>query len=135
VFLMLSLRPTKKEKTMNRKITAIRALEILDSRGNPTIRVFVSLDNGIEASASVPSGASTGENEAVGLRDGDKKRYEGKGVLDAEPRRVAENGSNRDSSEAARSAVVRYMPGCSSMTSSRVWPARWTNSCTVSPTR
>ncbi len=66
---------------MNRKITAIRALEILDSRGNPTIRVFVSLDNGIEASASLPSGASTGEHEAVELRDGDKRRYGGKGVL------------------------------------------------------
>jgi enolase len=72
-----------KEQHMNRKITAIRALEILDSRGNPTIRVFVSLDNGIEASASVPSGASTGENEAVELRDGDKRRYGGKGVLTA----------------------------------------------------
>jgi enolase len=66
---------------MNRKIAAIRALEILDSRGNPTIRVFVSLDNGIKASASVPSGASTGEHEAVELRDGDKRRYGGKGVL------------------------------------------------------
>lgn len=68
---------------MNRKITAVRALEILDSRGNPTIRVLVSLDNGIEASASVPSGASTGEHEAVELRDGDKQRYGGKGVLTA----------------------------------------------------
>ena len=47
-------RDMKEEKIMNRKITGIRALEILDSRGNPTIRVFVSLDNGIEASASVP---------------------------------------------------------------------------------
>jgi len=68
---------------MNRKITAVRALEILDSRGNPTIRVLVSLDNGIEASASVPSGASTGEHEAVELRDGDRQRYGGKGVLTA----------------------------------------------------
>jgi len=68
---------------MNRKISAVRALEILDSRGNPTIRVLVSLDNGIEASASVPSGASTGEHEAVELRDGDKQRYGGKGVLTA----------------------------------------------------
>ena len=58
-------------------------MEILDSRGNPTVRVFCSLDNGIRASASVPSGASTGENEAVELRDGDKKRYNGKGVLRA----------------------------------------------------
>jgi enolase len=66
-----------------RKIEAIKAMEILDSRGNPTIRVHVSLDNGITTSASVPSGASTGENEALELRDGDKKRYGGKGVLKA----------------------------------------------------
>ena len=58
-------------------------MEILDSRGNPTLRAFVTLDNGIVASASVPSGASTGENEACELRDGDKKRYDGKGVLKA----------------------------------------------------
>jgi enolase len=58
-------------------------MEILDSRGNPTVRVFVTLDNGISVSASVPSGASTGENEAVELRDGDNKRYGGKGVLKA----------------------------------------------------
>ncbi len=65
------------------KIAAVSAMEILDSRGNPTIRVFCALDNGIRVSASVPSGASTGENEAVELRDGDKKRYNGKGVLTA----------------------------------------------------
>ncbi len=64
-------------------IKGIRSLEILDSRGNPTVRVVCTLDNGIVASASVPSGASTGENEAVELRDGDKKRYCGKGVLKA----------------------------------------------------
>jgi enolase len=68
---------------MAQKIAAIHALEILDSRGNPTVSVNVKLDNGITASASVPSGASTGENEAVELRDGDKKRYGGKGVLKA----------------------------------------------------
>ncbi len=68
---------------MNGKITSVQALEILDSRGNPTIRVRVNLDNGVSACASVPSGASTGENEAVELRDGDKKRYGGKGVLKA----------------------------------------------------
>ncbi len=65
------------------RITSVQALEILDSRGNPTVRVFVTLDNGIKVSASVPSGASTGENEALELRDGDKKRYGGKGVLKA----------------------------------------------------
>ncbi len=68
---------------MDGKIVSVRALEILDSRGNPTIRVFVELDNGVTASASVPSGASTGENEALELRDGDKRRYGGKGVLTA----------------------------------------------------
>jgi enolase len=65
------------------KIISVRAMEILDSRGNPTIRVFVRLDNGVSTSASVPSGASTGENEALELRDGDSKRYGGKGVLKA----------------------------------------------------
>jgi len=65
------------------KIVSVRALEILDSRGNPTLRAYVTLDNGITAAASVPSGASTGEHEAVELRDGDKKRYGGKGVLKA----------------------------------------------------
>lgn len=64
------------------KITSVQAMEILDSRGNPTVRAFVSLDSGTTTSASVPSGASTGENEAVELRDGDE-RYGGKGVLKA----------------------------------------------------
>ena len=65
------------------KISSVRALEILNSRGNPTLRVQVGLDDGIVATASVPSGASTGENEAVELRDGDKSRYGGKGVRKA----------------------------------------------------
>lgn len=65
------------------KIKAISALEILDSRGNPTIEVEVELESGIVGRAAVPSGASTGENEAVELRDGDKSRYMGKGVLKA----------------------------------------------------
>jgi len=68
---------------MRATISGVRAMEILDSRGNPTVRVFCSLDNGISVSASVPSGASTGENEAVELRDNDRKRYGGKGVLKA----------------------------------------------------
>ncbi len=63
------------------KIEKVSALEILDSRGNPTLSVTVSLSSGVTATAGVPSGASTGENEAVELRDGDKKRYDGKGVL------------------------------------------------------
>ncbi len=57
--------------------------EILDSRGNPTVEVEVTLESGIVGRAAVPSGASTGENEAIELRDGDKKRYLGKGVLKA----------------------------------------------------
>lgn len=68
---------------MKTTIAAITAMEILDSRGNPTVRTFCRLSNDIEVSASVPSGASTGEYEAVELRDGDKKRYGGKGVLAA----------------------------------------------------
>ena len=67
----------------NSKIKAIRALEILDSRGNPTVRVFMTLEDDTRVSASVPSGASTGEYEAVELRDGDPKRYGGKGVRKA----------------------------------------------------
>jgi enolase len=65
------------------KITQIKAREILDSRGNPTVEVDVILDNGIIGRAAVPSGASTGQREAVELRDGDKKRYLGKGVQNA----------------------------------------------------
>ncbi|QSH40460.1 phosphopyruvate hydratase [Lentisphaerota bacterium ZTH] len=61
----------------------IHAREIIDSRGNPTVEVEVTLDSGVMGSAAVPSGASTGENEALELRDGDKKRYGGKGVLKA----------------------------------------------------
>ncbi len=64
-------------------IEAILAREILDSRGNPTVEVEVALDDGIVARAAVPSGASTGQFEAVERRDGDKKRYLGKGVQDA----------------------------------------------------
>ena len=65
------------------RIVFVDALEILDSRGNPTVKVRLGLDDGTHASACVPSGASTGEHEAVELRDGDKARYGGKGVLKA----------------------------------------------------
>jgi enolase len=68
---------------MNPCIHTIDAMEILDSRGNPTIRVTVHLDNGVFGTSSVASGASTGANEACELRDGDLKRYGGKGVLKA----------------------------------------------------
>jgi enolase len=64
-------------------IQNIQAREILDSRGNPTVEVDVTLDCGVVGRAAVPSGASTGEHEAVELRDGDKKRYLGKGVTKA----------------------------------------------------
>ena len=64
-------------------IVDITAREILDSRGNPTIEADVTLDSGVTGRAAVPSGASTGEREAVELRDGDKSRYLGKGVLNA----------------------------------------------------
>src|SRR3990167_4659754 len=64
-------------------IADIQAREILDSRGNPTVEVDVVLDGGAMGRAAVPSGASTGAHEAVELRDGDKKRYGGKGVLKA----------------------------------------------------
>ena len=64
-------------------IKQILAREILDSRGNPTIEVDVRLEGGASGRALVPSGASTGEHEAWELRDGDKKRYSGKGVLKA----------------------------------------------------
>jgi enolase len=65
------------------KIAAIKGREILDSRGNPTVEVDVKLECGIVGRASVPSGASTGENEALEMRDGDPTRYDGKGVLKA----------------------------------------------------
>ncbi len=65
------------------KIEKIVAREILDSRGNPTVEADVILDNGTLGRAAVPSGASTGEHEALELRDGDKSRYLGKGVLKA----------------------------------------------------
>src|SRR5579862_5320502 len=65
------------------KIQQVHAREILDSRGNPTVEAEVKLEGGAKGRAAVPSGASTGEHEAVELRDGDKKRFLGKGVLKA----------------------------------------------------
>ena len=74
---------------MSSRITNVSAMEILDSRGNPTVRVFMELEDGTFVRSSVPSGASTGEYEACELRDGDKSRYGGKGVL-----RAVENVNN-----------------------------------------
>jgi len=71
------------------KIINVTAIEILDSRGNPTVEANLTLEDGTKAKAMVPSGASTGEREACELRDGDKKRYGGKGVLKA-----VENANN-----------------------------------------
>lgn len=68
---------------MNYKITNLHAREVLDSRGNPTVEVDITLEGNITARAIVPSGASTGVHEALELRDGDKSRYLGKGVLTA----------------------------------------------------
>jgi enolase len=74
--------PKDKERPMT-NISEIRAREVLDSRGNPTVEAEVLLADGSRGRAIVPSGASTGEHEAVELRDGDKERYLGKGVLKA----------------------------------------------------
>src|SRR5271170_3673617 len=65
------------------RIVSIKALEILDSRGNPTLQVSLKTDSGAIGKACVPSGASTGEHEAIELRDGDVKRYFGRGVQKA----------------------------------------------------
>ncbi|MDZ4182810.1 MAG: phosphopyruvate hydratase, partial [Candidatus Cloacimonadaceae bacterium] len=65
------------------EIIFVKGREILDSRGNPTVEADVHLESGVVARAAVPSGASTGENEAIELRDNDKARYLGKGTLKA----------------------------------------------------
>src|SRR5450631_4494584 len=68
---------------MSTKIVTVRAREIIDSRGNPTVEAEVGVEGGAIGRAAVPSGASTGEHEAIELRDGDKTRYGGKGTLKA----------------------------------------------------
>ena len=73
------------------KIHDIQAREILDSRGNPTVEVDVTLECGAAGRAAVPSGASTGEHEAIELRDGDKKRFLGKGVQQGRQKRHRQN--------------------------------------------
>ena len=83
-------------------IIDIHAREILDSRGNPTVEVDVILEDGTMGRAAVPSGASTGAHEAVEKRDGDKKRYMGKGVLEAVAAvngEIAENLVGEDATE------------------------------------
>src|ERR1700694_5625080 len=68
---------------MSTRITKVHARQVIDSRGNPTVEADVLLDSGALGRAAVPSGASTGEHEALELRDGDKSKYLGKGVLKA----------------------------------------------------
>src|SRR6266542_1854461 len=75
--------PSARVRAIMSTIISVRAREILDSRGNPTIEADVTLSSGAAGRAAVPSGASTGEHEAVELRDGDQKRFGGKGVLEA----------------------------------------------------
>ena len=106
---------------MNTLIADIVAREILDSRGNPTIEVDVKLEDGSLGRAAVPSGASTGEHEAVELRDGDKSRYNGKGVLNAVEHvnnTIAEELTGYDALEQAEIdaalafALVAVSPSC-----------------------
>ncbi len=85
------------------EIVAIRAREVLDSRGNPTVEADVILESGEMGRAIVPSGASTGEHEAVELRDGDKSHYLGKGVL-------ASGGQRRNSDRAGTGRHGRSQP-------------------------
>lgn len=75
--------PQINDRKVGMKIAKVVAREILDSRGNPTVEATVELDNGMKATSAVPSGASTGSHEALELRDGDNKRFGGKGVLKA----------------------------------------------------
>ncbi|MFG6502670.1 phosphopyruvate hydratase [Microbacterium sp. P05] len=87
-------------------IEAVNAREILDSRGNPTVEVEVLLDDGIVQRAAVPSGASTGAFEAYELRDGDKSRYAGKGVLKAVAAVIDELGPALEGVEASEQRIV-----------------------------
>lgn len=88
------------------KIEEIKALELLDSRGNPTVSVEVKLEDGVTGTAMVPSGASTGEHEAMELRDGDKARYLGKGVLTAVKHVNSEIASELSGMDARDQAAV-----------------------------
>jgi enolase len=91
------------------KIRSLEAREILDSRGNPTVEVEVVLDSGARGRAAVPSGASTGTREALELRDGDPKRYAGKGVLKAVGHVNSEIARALAGSDAEQRAVDRAL--------------------------
>ena len=86
---------------MSTKITRVHARQVIDSRGNPTVEADVTLTSGAVGRAAVPSGASTGEHEALELRDGDKSRYLGKGVLKAVANANAEIGKSIAGMDAA----------------------------------
>src|SRR3954468_15971426 len=87
-------------------IDTIDAREILDSRGNPTVEVEVLLEDGTVARAGVPSGASTGAFEAYELRDGDKSRYDGKGVLKAVDAVLGEIGDEVEGLESTEQRIL-----------------------------
>ena len=91
------------------KIQSVKGREILDSRGNPTVEVDVTLDGGAFGRAAVPSGASTGQREALELRDGDKKRYLGKGVLKAISHVNGEIAKTLAGRDADQRAVDRFL--------------------------
>jgi enolase len=91
---------------MSTLIQSVQALEILDSRGTPTLRAIVHLDNGAIGTASVPSGASTGEHEATELRDGDQARYGGKGVRKAVAHVNGEIAAALDGCDASAQAAI-----------------------------
>ena len=84
------------------KIQRVHGREILDSRGNPTVEVEVTLEGGAFGRAAVPSGASTGQREALELRDGDKTRYLGKGVRKAVANDTLKRRSSRNPSRPAK---------------------------------
>ena len=104
---------------MSFSIEEIYAREILDSRGNPTVEVECMLDGGAPGRAAVPSGASTGEHEALELRDGDKKRYLGKGVLEGGRERRTPRSRTALVGLDARDQAGRSTRRCSSSTARR----------------
>src|SRR5262245_51559612 len=97
------------QQGVNVKIQSVHGREILDSRGNPTVEVDLVLDGGALGRAAVPSGASTGQREALELRDGDKRRYLGKGVLKAVGNVNGEIAAALGGREAEQRAVDRFL--------------------------
>src|SRR5512141_2790285 len=96
------------------RIQAAKGREIIDSRGNPTVEVDVTLEGGAIGRAAVPSGASTGQREALELRDGDKKRYQGKGVTKAVSHvngEIAKSLAGRDADQRAVDTFLIELDG------------------------